>query len=358
MKGRAELGINSYDKYERGTAQRVLQTADSKLSKLQNEQMKAQLKNGLPTHGAVKAEFGTILEQGLNLFKTKNKEDNKILTAEEKLKKETEDKEAKEAKDKRKALVKQRFKEGRQRALPYIDNVTNAILTSKTPHIPTPRLYDAVPLKTDVNVNAELAAVNQSQRDTTESLKTVTTDTGTLRANIIGAHAAKIQGTNKIHQYKTNTETELINQNAMNQQQTNNLNVDKMGNYDMLKMQRKGEIQDRISANTADAAKNSQQQVQEDGMRRRDNAAIELMKLKYKESGVYDRNVAGALEDYMAGKITYEELQTRTAKADAEMRKKKEGQANEAEKRKIEEDSSNRVPRQLPNTISGTTTYN
>ena len=194
------------------------------------------------------------------------------------------------------------------RAIPYADNLVNAILTANTPRVPKPLPDRTVPLKTDFNINPQLAAINETEANTAQALHNSTSDAATYRANIIAGKAGLVGQRNALYGQKENTETQLKNQNAMNVQGVVNTNIGKDNAYNMQNMQREGEIQTRISANVTNAVEDQRMQLMQDNLQKRDMLELEVLKQQYKDSGVYDRKLQGMLDAYQKGDITYEEF--------------------------------------------------
>jgi hypothetical protein len=194
------------------------------------------------------------------------------------------------------------------RTIPYADNLVNAILTANTPRIPKPNPERTVPLKTDFNINPQLAAIDETEANTAVALKSSTDNAATYRANLIAGKAGLVSQRNALFGQKENVETQLKNQNAMNVQGITNRNVAKEDAYDMMQLQREGEIQTRISANVTNAVEDNRMQLMQDNLQKRDMLELEVLKQQYKDSGVYDRKLQAMLDAYQKGDITYEEF--------------------------------------------------
>lgn len=195
-----------------------------------------------------------------------------------------------------------------QNALPYIDNVVNAVLTANTPKVPKPVPYRTVPMKTDYNIAPQLAAIDETEANTTQALSRNTADSATLRANIIASKAGLVSSRNQLYGQKVNAENALINADRSNTQQVGNANVDKESQHNMMNFQREGEIQRRISENAANASTDAQMQVREDNLRKRDMLELDLLKQQYKDSGVWNRNIEKHFQDYVKGLTTFEQF--------------------------------------------------
>jgi len=206
-------------------------------------------------------------------------------------------------------------------ALPYADNIGNAIITAKSPRIPAP-VYDVVqPLKTEFNINPQLADAERQQANVQKNLTRNTSNSGLVRTQMLATGAMATEQKNQLYGQKENAETQLINADAMNRQQVNNQNIAKEENYNMLKMSRIDDIHQRLSANLANTAQDAQMQIAEDNLRRKDNLTMEIMKAKYKESGVFDRNLQAVFDAYEADDITYEQFLDGVKEAGSKVKK-------------------------------------
>ena len=206
-------------------------------------------------------------------------------------------------------------------ALPYADNIGNAILTAKSPRIPAP-VYDQVqPLKTEFNINPQLADAERQQANVQKNLQRNTSNSGLVRTQMLATGAMATEQKNSLYGQKENAETQLINADAMNRQQVNNQNIAKEENYNMLKMSRIDDIHQRLSANLANTAQDASMQIAEDNLRRKDNLTMEIMKAKYKESGVFDRNLQAVFDAYEADDLTYEQFLDGIKEASSKVKK-------------------------------------
>lgn len=138
--------------------------------------------------------------------------------------------------------------------MPFVDNIGNAIITAKTPKIPGPTLDRIKDNKTTVNVNPQLAAIDNSVASTTEFIKNNTSNSNTARENIA---SAKIKGANakaNILANKENTETQLTNANNAQVRNTMARNNAKIDANNMQQVARANDIGARVSANLANVA--------------------------------------------------------------------------------------------------------
>lgn len=138
--------------------------------------------------------------------------------------------------------------------IPYLDNITNAILTSNSPKIPRPLTQKIVPLKTKINVKPQLNQVTRSVDSATKNVIQNSSSSSTVRNTIT---SIRLKGANQkaqIHANKENIETSLFNQNVSNAQNISRENLGVINRYQDKTFARRSDIQDRISKNVANLA--------------------------------------------------------------------------------------------------------
>jgi len=200
-------------------------------------------------------------------------------------------------------IYKKSYATNFEKALPYVDNAVNAILTQRTPEIPEPVYDKVVPMKTNFNINPQLIENKNQLANLQTTLQENTSGSNDFRNNVIAANLAATANTNKLYGQKENTETQLINMNRMNTQQVGNVNVGKENQYRTNKMMRIDDIHQRISMNAANASTDAQMQVAQQNQYERDLAELDLLKTRYKETGVWDRNVEATFNSLLKGDI-------------------------------------------------------
>jgi polyhydroxyalkanoate synthesis regulator phasin len=207
----------------------------------------------------------------------------------------------------------QKGKQAMGAAFSGLGNIANFILTAATPKTPRPVMYQAMPLKTDVDISAQKAAQEATLADTAKAIQQGTASAQTARANLIGSRAGMVGQSNTMYEKARNLENQLINQNRLNQQQATFANVDKMNQYAQQQLQRAGTIKSEISANIANAAQKAGMSLAERNQMEKDMFEVELLKQQYKDSGVWNRNIEKLFNDYTNGTITIDELNKRLA---------------------------------------------
>lgn len=151
-------------------------------------------------------------------------------------------------------LAKGGFAKAMDYAMPFVDNITNAILTADTPRINKPQLQTPVSLKTDVNVNPQLRGVKDAVKATTDSVLANTSNSATARTAIGATRLAGAKQTGNILANKENTENQLINQERLANVNIGAQNLSKLNQYQDKNLARLGDMQGRISANVANLA--------------------------------------------------------------------------------------------------------
>lgn len=200
------------------------------------------------------------------------------------------------------------------RVLPFVDNAANLAITLNRPEIPKPVPFRNVPLKTDYNINPQLAAIDATESNTARMLKEQTNNSAIYRSNLIASRAGLVSQRNQLYADKENRETALDNQNRLNAQGVQNRNITKEDAYNQANMMRTRSIQNEISANAAEGAEDAQLQIAEDNLKKRDKLELNLLKQQYKDSGVWDRNLEKLFDDYIKGSKTYEDFKIELSK--------------------------------------------
>lgn len=195
-----------------------------------------------------------------------------------------------------------------ERAVPYLDNLVNTGVIANTPNVPTPTYNRAVPLETTYNVSDQLNELRRSRSALNTAIDRSTSSASVARGNKVAGSLENVSQTNKILGEKQRIEVQLRNQNAMNQQTTEQSNVALDNQRSLLDYQRRDAIGQRISQNAANATEDAMAGIQEDRLRNRDMIQLELLKKRYNDLGLWDRNMAGAFENFTLGTISYEEF--------------------------------------------------
>jgi len=120
-----------------------------------------------------------------------------------------------------------------QLAAPFIDNVFNAKMIKETPELPgvyapTMRKAEdavAMPMKTQFNVNPQLAEIQSGYKAFNKDVTENTASSGVARANKMAAFSKTLSEKNRVFGEKENIETRLQNENLRNIQEVSARNV-------------------------------------------------------------------------------------------------------------------------------------
>lgn len=130
-----------------------------------------------------------------------------------------------------------------------IDNVGNYLINQNTPSLPKPIYNNAPALETNVNVNPQLSAINNTVGSVTNSILGNTNNSNTARANITSAKLKGLQSKLGVLGEQENLERGLRNQDVMQRSQVNASNNAMSDQYNMNNFIRTNDIQSRTSAN-------------------------------------------------------------------------------------------------------------
>lgn len=175
-------------------------------------------------------------------------------------------------------------------AMPYIDNITNMILTSKTPTIPTPTYTKAPVLNTKFEIGAQLADMNRQGFSRDRSIMQNSNQSNVTRAALLAGGANDMYQKNQLYNTKVNTENELKDKQLMAEYNNRMMNEQKLDNYNLQKMARTDDIHARISANVSDVSENAQFQTSERNKEILDKQKMGLLMMQYMNTGVLDRS--------------------------------------------------------------------
>ncbi len=197
---------------------------------------------------------------------------------------------------------------GLQYIAPYIDNITNAILTANTPQIPKPlpyQNYNNIQLKSNYDIRPQLNDANTSRKAIQDSIASKTNSGSVYRASANELYGQNQSIKNRLYNEKNLYEQEGQNKNTLINAEINQKNidrgnqyVDRMNQYNYQNMVRKDDIQSRISQNTANFTNDLQGQLRDNNLTQADIAKTAMIYKVYNENGVLDRakvqNLLGA----------------------------------------------------------------
>jgi hypothetical protein len=175
-------------------------------------------------------------------------------------------------------------------AAPFMDNITNAMLTAKTPVIPTPNYTKAPQLDTTIEIGASLADMNRQAQGRDKNILANTNQSSTARANLLAGNVNDVYAKNQLFQQKEQGETQLHNQASMAEYENRFKNTQKLDQFEINKMMRTDDIHSRISANVSDASENIQLQTSEARKETLDKQKMSLLMMQYLNTGVLERS--------------------------------------------------------------------
>lgn len=196
-----------------------------------------------------------------------------------------------------------------EKTAPYIDNITNAILTAKSPKVPVPKYASSATLKTKYNINPQLAEIEKSNMATKRTLIDNSTGGSELRGALLANSINNVGAKSNLLGQKENMETDLKNKQATMDADTANRNRSTQNQYNMNKFGRLTDIQTRVSQNAANVTEDIQQQIIDKKLNQSDQTQLGLVVQKYKSTGVLDRmNPSRMIQLIKSGKSAEEAI--------------------------------------------------
>ena len=138
--------------------------------------------------------------------------------------------------------------------MPYVDNITNALLTLNTPKVAQPSYIKPRKMQTEININDKVGEVNQAVASSNRFIEGNTTNSTAARNAITVSNLKGVEAKGRIAAQKDNIESQLKNQDAQNRTRVDAINAGKTDQYNAMQTARQGAIQSRISANAANLA--------------------------------------------------------------------------------------------------------
>jgi hypothetical protein len=174
-------------------------------------------------------------------------------------------------------------------ALPYVDNVANAVLTAMTPKIPKPELRPFVQLDKRLNIKPQITDLEATRRATMEDIAQRTGSSSVYRANAGNVFAKAQEEKNRLYAMKGNYEKEVSNKERLLNNEIDNQNRGTMNTFRQQEMLRKNDINEAISENFADASLNAQGQIKDKNLTSADIVKTAMIYGAYNTNGVLDR---------------------------------------------------------------------
>jgi hypothetical protein len=173
--------------------------------------------------------------------------------------------------------------------LPFVDNIVNARNIKKTPEVPVPEPFKAVPLITDLNYSPAYANIDRSLQTGLRGVGQYGSGLGNILSNRSKLFTDALVAKGNIAADEINREVQLKNESRLNSQGVGMQNTAQTNNYNTTVMQRKAEIISKMSENMAEAVEDALLLVRERNMKEYDRKRFELIKKKYKQTDVLTR---------------------------------------------------------------------
>lgn len=155
------------------------------------------------------------------------------------------------------------------------DNLVNAVLTGLTPQVARPTLMTTPRMETKVNIGSQLAAINRSRGAMQDKILGNTSNSNTARAEMTSSNLRHLESKLGVIDNKETREQDLRNANLAQQYATTNANAKITDAYNEANVQRRHDIQSRISGNVGDLSKDiANTQTRKDLMDKQDQEII------------------------------------------------------------------------------------
>jgi hypothetical protein len=174
--------------------------------------------------------------------------------------------------------------------IPFIDNIINANLSNKTPQVIKPTIAPFIPLETKYNNNAELRGIREDVKAANIGIDTTNMSGGAASARKMATLAIGSKAYNKSMQDKLMTEQGLRNNNrlAFSKYVEGNTNMNNL--YQNAVRDRNMALLGDTSTNIGNLQEDMYQMVQDSKGEMSDARMLRLLRSKYKDTGVFDRN--------------------------------------------------------------------
>ncbi len=182
-----------------------------------------------------------------------------------------------------------------QMALPYIDNVVNALLP--VPELKAPMLTEAPRLNTTVDINPQIGQVNQQLRATQQGIDGSTNNAAVARANKVAAMVGTQGILGQLYAGKQQAESGLQNQQMSLNMQTNMSNAAATNQYRQQQYGAQVQRNEDLSANAANASMDAQGQLRDSKLREADVQKMKILAPIFTRTGVLARKEAQQLRD-------------------------------------------------------------
>ena len=171
--------------------------------------------------------------------------------------------------------------------LPLVDNVANAFIQKKTPPTPFPTMERAAYMKTSVNDNAALNAIDQGVAGASNDINRNSSNSATANINRMAIHTAGINAKNNILIGQDEKNTALQNAAAMNSQNIDNANRGKIDAYNAQNFNRTMYLNQQTSKNIANGANDLMQMIKDNDQQGLDQTKLKMGLLQTQNPGIF-----------------------------------------------------------------------
>jgi len=173
--------------------------------------------------------------------------------------------------------------------VPFAAAAFNEFQTANSPLVPKVSRLEAPKLKTDFNINPQLADIKTSERALSRGIDSSSSGSQAGRQAKQLARVKSLELSGDLKGQKENIETQLINKDRELATDVAKFNIDRSDSQKFNEFLREGDIQARRSANVAQLSNNIQVLARESNLKERDQKELNLIAERFKTSGVIDR---------------------------------------------------------------------
>jgi len=205
------------------------------------------------------------------------------------------------------AMMQQQMPKGKfgldlNKVSPFVDNITNLLLTNRSVQVPDPVLTQAPKLRTQYDNSGMIANVNNSEQNYGNVITGNTSGSSVLAARLGQLRGQSIGMKNQLTTDKVNQENALVNQSLQAEYQNRVANTSLINQNKLMQMQQKDDIATRVSANAANLTEDLRMGERDKNMAIRDRQTMLIELTKYADTGVLERsNIIQAMQDLEAG---------------------------------------------------------
>ena len=172
-----------------------------------------------------------------------------------------------------------------KKAIPYLDNITNAILTATTPKPAFPLLARQRKLKTTLNIDPQLQEVTDTVSQITGGIERGTSSSNVAQQRVTATRLAGMKEKGKLFGKKEWAETELETRDILNRQQVEGQNLARIQGFQDTMQERAYRIQGRTAANVANIVEDVNKQERADALKVYQEEQLDVLSKTYDVKG-------------------------------------------------------------------------